>query len=153
MVPGGIDIDELRLFEGGGEGALPPAPTIDARALPPRAARPGDAAPSAEVLRELMWNHVGIEREGAGLAEAAAILGGWEHRLPPGVDRPSRELRSLLVCARLATEAALLREESRGAHYRRDFPEPREEWRRHLVFSAVAPVQIEDVTAVAIRAR
>ncbi len=31
-------------------------------------------------------------------------------------------------------QAALRREESRGAHYRSDFPEPREEWRRHIVF-------------------
>ena len=40
----------------------------------------------------------------------------------------------MLTCARLVTEAALAREESRGAHYRRDWPEPREEWRRRLVW-------------------
>jgi aspartate oxidase len=33
-------------------------------------------------------------------------------------------------------EAALMREESRGAHYRSDFPLPRDEWRRSLTFSA-----------------
>ena len=40
----------------------------------------------------------------------------------------------LLTCARLAADAALLRKESRGAHYRTDFPEPRDEWQRHLVY-------------------
>ena len=35
------------------------------------------------------------------------------------------------LCSRLVAEAALLREESRGAHYRTDFPESRDEWRRH----------------------
>ncbi|MCH8201425.1 MAG: hypothetical protein IIB85_05855, partial [Chloroflexi bacterium] len=44
------------------------------------------------------------------------------------------EVTDLLTCSRLVTEAALSREESRGAHYRDDFPEPREDWRRHLVF-------------------
>jgi len=142
-----------RLFEGQGESAPPPAPTLEARALPERPSFHG-GEPSAEALRELMWSHVGIERDGAGLAAAAAMLGGWAHRLPPGIDRPTRELRSLLVCARLATEAALLREESRGAHYRRDFPLPREEWRHHLVFSAgAAPLVLEDNIAAATRAR
>ncbi|MDA0365553.1 MAG: hypothetical protein O2843_06760, partial [Chloroflexi bacterium] len=39
-----------------------------------------------------------------------------------------------LTCARIATAAALTREESRGAHCRTDFPELREDWRRHLVY-------------------
>jgi L-aspartate oxidase len=43
-----------------------------------------------------------------------------------------------VLCGRLAAEAALAREESRGAHYRADFPQPREAWRRHLVFRADA---------------
>ena len=42
---------------------------------------------------------------------------------PEAHDRASHDLHAILVCARLATEAALRREESRGAHYREDFPE------------------------------
>jgi L-aspartate oxidase len=40
----------------------------------------------------------------------------------------------MLLTGRLMAEAAQIREESRGAHYRTDFPEPRDAWRRHIVF-------------------
>ena len=116
-----------------------PAPSADARTLaPPAPARPGAPPPSREALRGLMWDAAGLERDGAGLAAACARLAGWEAALPPPRTRGDRELASLLTCGRLTAEAALLREESRGAHYRRDFPEPRPEWRRPLVFRAPA---------------
>lgn len=124
--------------------------TADARSLPLRPALASPGEPSTAALQDLMWTYVGIERDGAGLAYAAAVLGAWAHRLPPGVDRASRELRSLLVCARLATEAALLREESRGSHYRRDFAQPLEEWRRHLVLRSDAPpIEVAPYASVA----
>ena len=124
-----------RLFEQDGD-APPPAPleaTIEAQVLPERAGIDA-GAPSAAALRELMWTRAGIVRDGPGLEEAAETLASWERRLPEVTDRATRELRSLVTCARLATEAALLREESRGAHYRTDFPEPVEAWRRHQVY-------------------
>jgi L-aspartate oxidase len=43
-----------------------------------------------------------------------------------------------VLAARLTTEAALMRTESRGGHYRSDFPERKEEWRRRIVFRAAA---------------
>jgi L-aspartate oxidase len=108
-------------------------PTPDAIAL-------SDAVP-AEVpplelgaLQTLMWEKVGIVRDGGSLSQAKALLAAWQATLTTPSDRPSHELSSLLTCARLMTEAALLRAESRGAHYRADFPEPREEWLRHIVF-------------------
>ena len=54
--------------------------------------------------------------------------------MPEPNDRPSQELANLLVSGRLATEAALIRTESRGAHYRTDFPHPADTWLKHIVF-------------------
>ena len=69
-----------------------------------------------------------------GLSGAARTLRDWAGSLP-GIDGlEGHELHSMLTCARLATEAALRREESRGAHFRADYPEPQAGWRRHIVF-------------------
>jgi L-aspartate oxidase len=85
-------------------------------------------------LQSLMWDKVGIVRDGRSLAEAKAVLSAWQASLAEPTDRPSHELANLLLCARLVTEGALMREESRGAHYRSDFPERSESWHRHIVF-------------------
>ena len=86
-----------------------------------------------------MWDSVGIVRDGAGLGAAAAQLGAWSTAMPAPTDRASHELANMLLAGRLMAQAALLREESRGAHYRTDFPKPRDEWRRHLTFRKSAP--------------
>ena len=85
-------------------------------------------------LQRLMWDHVGIERTREGLTFAADTLASWERRLPDAADRASHDLRNAVLTGRLIAEAALLREESRGAHYRSDFPESSAAWLKHLVF-------------------
>ncbi|MFQ6020212.1 MAG: FAD-binding protein, partial [Dehalococcoidia bacterium] len=90
--------------------------------------------PEMEALRSLMWEEAGIVRDGQRLARARAVLAAWQAVLPSPADRPSQELANLLTCGRLVAEAALLRRESRGAHYRSDFPEPSPDWQRHIVF-------------------
>ncbi len=85
-------------------------------------------------LQSLLWDEIGIVRSGKGLKLAAGILSAWQNALPQPTDRPSYELNALVVNARLVAEAALLREESRGAHYRTDFLEPSNDWLRHTVF-------------------
>ena len=85
-------------------------------------------------LQSLMWEKAGIVRDGTGLTELALMLSIWERFAPVPEDRPSHELTNLVISGRLVTEAALIRQESRGAHYRTDFPRPVDSWRRHIVF-------------------
>jgi L-aspartate oxidase len=93
-------------------------------------------APGFDRLQQLLWDDVGVIRDGDGLSRAADILAAWQHSLPPPTDRPSCELHNLVLTGRLVAEAALLREESRGAHFRSDFPQTSAEWQRHTVFTA-----------------
>ena len=123
------------LLFGDEDRAEPPAPSPDAHTLPP-VTDAADKPPTRDAVQRLMWEQVGIERDAAGLVDAAERLAAFEAALPPTGTHEDHELRSIITSGRLAVTAALLREESRGAHYRRDFPEPREEWRRHLVFRA-----------------
>jgi L-aspartate oxidase len=102
--------------------------------LPHREALPRVPHLNLPNLQSLMWDKVGIIRSGKSLEEAAGILATWESLLPRPGDRPSYELSNLVLCARLVTEAALLREESRGAHFRTDFPRTSPEWQRRIVF-------------------
>ncbi|MCH7579592.1 MAG: L-aspartate oxidase [Chloroflexi bacterium] len=107
--------------------------TQDACALP---AAEVTEAPNLDraAVQTLMWDHVGIVRDGESLARAASTLAAWDAAVPTPMDRPAHELANLITCGRLTATAALMREESRGAHYRSDFPEPRDDWQRHLVF-------------------
>jgi len=84
-------------------------------------------------LRRLAWQHCGIVRSGEALAEACRRLEG----VPlVGTDRPNRalfELRSMQTVALLVARCALARQESRGAHYRSDYPDRRPEFQKHSV--------------------
>ena len=88
-------------------------------------------------LQALLWDKVGIIRSGEHLSEAADILYTWEHYLPLSTDRPSYELANMVLNARLMTEAALMRKESRGAHFRVDFPLPFPEWKKHIILNTL----------------
>lgn len=103
-----------------------PARDADARAYP---------AASLEALQNLMWDHVGIERDADGLTHAADTLTAWAASLPDPTDRAGYDLRNAVVTARLIAESALAREESRGAHTRTDFPHTSRAWERRLVYT------------------
>jgi L-aspartate oxidase len=81
-------------------------------------------------LRDLTWEYCGISRNGDGLE---AAIHGLERVVWEKVDEPTLpgiELRNMHEVGGLIARAALWREESRGAHYRTDFSEKREEFRR-----------------------
>ncbi|MEK7281631.1 MAG: L-aspartate oxidase [Chloroflexota bacterium] len=89
---------------------------------------------SVSRLQKLMWQDVGIIRSRESLLRAVDSLAAWHGTLPSAADQAKAELRHMVLVGRLMAEAAWLREESRGAHFRTDFPSPSPSWQRHLVF-------------------
>src|SRR4030043_9914 len=89
---------------------------------------------SLTMLQQLHWDKVGIIRDKEGLNQAAGTLAGWQNSLPRPTDQPSRELSNLILPGRLLTEAAFIREESRGAHFWSDFPQSLPKWQGHIVW-------------------
>ncbi len=85
-------------------------------------------------LRSLMWRNVGIVRTGEGLSQALAKIDGWLAEFGiPLLRRADIELANMLTVGRLVVLSALRREESRGAHYRADYPDRDDEtWRRRI---------------------
>ena len=122
-----------RIIDRVSQGGNPPSPSAEHFTLPRRKGR-ASSPPSLSALQRLMWENAGIIRSKETLEEAAEILAAWEEMAPPPTDRPSHELKNLILTGRLLVEAALIREESRGAHFRPDFPEPSPLWERHIIF-------------------
>ncbi|RJO62751.1 MAG: L-aspartate oxidase [Dehalococcoidia bacterium] len=96
----------------------------------------GVPSPGRAALQQLLWENAGIVRNGKGLVRAAGVLAHWQRCLPQPGDRPSWELLNLIITGRLMTEAALMRLESRGAHFRLDYPKPDAAWHKHIVISS-----------------
>jgi len=106
-----------------------------ARAEWPFRKKAGDLNALREQLLDLMWDDVGIVRDEANLRKAASELGELEARLlDTGIADSGRafdmtwsdwlNLRSQVEMSQVIAQAALKRENSRGAHFRSDFPEP-----------------------------
>ena len=94
----------------------------------------GSLEPLRERLYEVMWDKVGITRDATGLRSALSELAAIESELTAcGIADPSRafnltwhdwlNLKNLTQTSRVIAEAALARNDSRGAHFREDFPE------------------------------
>jgi succinate dehydrogenase / fumarate reductase flavoprotein subunit len=96
-----------------------------------------------EELQELMDGHVGIVRSAEELERGIEALDALERRLgrvrADGASQynpawhEALSLHSLILVSRAVARSALLREESRGAHTRLDFPGERDEWRSYNV--------------------
>ncbi len=95
---------------------------------------PLDLMDIRDSLRALMWRHVGINRDAAGLAEAAEQTDFWcRYVLSQTFDGPAGwTLQNMLIVARLMIASAGEREESRGVHTRKDFPATDPAWARHI---------------------
>ncbi len=95
-----------------------------------------DVADITNSLRSLMVRHMGIVRERRRLEEAQRDVAFWcRYALAREFhDRSGWELQNMLTVSQLMIGSALRREESRGCHFRSDFPQRDDEhWQRHLV--------------------
>ncbi|HLI29850.1 MAG TPA: hypothetical protein VKV79_01970, partial [Terriglobia bacterium] len=100
--------------------SMQPVPQIEAEGSVP--ANLAELEAIAGEIRRIMWNSAGIIRKGGKLNEAARRLAGIRLRRLAKADRQYYETENLLDAARLIVSCARAREESRGAHYRADFP-------------------------------
>jgi L-aspartate oxidase len=127
-----------RIVEKAGDNAIESSPrqikeiycSLDDREMPKTA-----TPVSLRALQDLMWHKVGIIRDRSGLIQAADTLAAWQKCLPEPTDRPTYELNNLVLTGRLVAQAALIREESRGAHFRSDFPQHSTDWEKHITFT------------------
>jgi L-aspartate oxidase len=85
----------------------------------------GAAQVAADAVRHVMWKYAGIDRTARGLRIAVNEVDAIEARLPVG----ATEELNMVQTARLIVQASLLRKESRGGHFRSDFPRAKKKWR------------------------
>jgi len=86
-------------------------------------------------LRAVMTRQAGPLRDAAGLEEAAGWLDGLPSWNRAALDTVAdMELANMLEVSRLIVQAATARQESRGAHYRLDYPQAGTAWEKHMIF-------------------
>jgi len=94
----------------------------------PPAATPSPNGSSTDVesftrqVQSLMWQHVGVVRDGNSLRQVIAELARLQQQGPKSGSRLAREAANIVETGLLIARSALAREESRGAHYRLDCP-------------------------------
>ena len=91
-------------------------------------------------LTSLMWRNVGIERDGEGLEHAAQQAEFWDRYVSNREfsEPHGWELQNMLLAARLIIAAAKTRTESRGVHFRNDFPETNPDMAEHIALTSGA---------------
>jgi L-aspartate oxidase len=87
-----------------------------------------DVARLTDRLRSVMWEHVGLVRDAAGLESAASAVDDIIHSCDGSGRLEATALRAAATTASLVVAAATARTESRGAHLRSDFPESEARW-------------------------
>lgn len=95
-------------------------------------------------IRDLMWRHVGILRNGKELSAAISYLENMQLPKASQANRQDCELGNLHALALLMARSALAREESRGSHYRSDFPyRDDDEFQKHSLIQLGKDVAFE----------
>jgi L-aspartate oxidase len=86
-------------------------------------------------LQKVMGDKVGPIRGGQGLKESLDFFDEWSylarHR---AANVEEMEVKNMLQVGMLVAEAALARRESRGGHYRVDYPDSSRRWQKHIIF-------------------
>ena len=105
-----------------------------------------EAVENVGSIRDHSWSAAGLVREGIGLKAAVKAMASMP-RIRRPLDRAALEARAIATAASRVAQAALIREESRGSHYRNDFAERDDaRWRARIVWSAsghtLLPVEV-----------
>jgi succinate dehydrogenase/fumarate reductase flavoprotein subunit len=108
-------------------------------------------AAEIENLRKIMWENASILRSGAGLKNSLQIVNNLKKKIKANTKgslkndiqsveqlRQKIKLKNYLSLAEVLLNAMLLRKESRGSHYRQDFPSENSEYRQNLVIQKTA---------------
>jgi L-aspartate oxidase len=145
-VHGGNRLASNSLLEGlvfgarAGHGMAAESPLANLSAAKPPALAKTDGEGDAETLRleaqQLMWSNVGIVRDAERLTEAVSRLEAILAQLPPAMNPRQAEARNIVESGLAIARSALARKESRGGHYRSDFPAKDDtNFRKHSVLT------------------
>ena len=87
-----------------------------------------------------MWRNVGIQRDAEGLQHAAQQVDFWDRYVSQREfsDLEGWQLQNMLLVARLMIAAAAARTESRGVHFRSDFPQSDAHLAQHIVINTAS---------------
>ena len=110
---------------------LPP----ELAAVFPTETSPELLAADRSALKELASTHLGIIRREEDLQNAQRQVAPASSATPIPLNRPYLELQNMRLLVRLMLDAALSRRESRGSHYRADYPDPDPAWAKRIVLS------------------
>jgi L-aspartate oxidase len=123
--------------------------------IPPSTKTELDITDVKSSLRSVMWRNVGIERDGPRLEETREIIAFWaryvmdkvfnHNDLGPDAAVAGWEVQNMLTVGALIANAAMSRTESRGCHYRLDYPSTdNTHWRLHLLWKRPIETPIPD---------
>jgi len=95
---------------------------------------PNCDVPGIDAVRDLMWRCCGLIRSGVGLQQAVSQLEAWRAAImTSSADDDFRRGRTIVTVGLMIARAALRRQESRGGHFRSDFPNRDDiKWRKHV---------------------